>query len=174
MGLGNARNTAVSVATSEWILPLDDDDYILDNTANKLKEFICQNLDSHVIHHTIKDIIEDGRELLWGDKEIIFDKLLLQNQLPGTSLFKKAIWNEIGGYSNVVHPDWNFWIRIFKHKGKFTYFPEIFYYRERQNNSLGAKSEIKNQKKSFSLKVCKTIDVYGWAFHFIAQEMKKY
>ena len=56
------------------------------------------------------------------------NNILYQNPCSVTSLYKKNIWEEIGGYSlNMAegYEDWEFWINTFKHGFKFQYLSKL-------------------------------------------------
>jgi chondroitin synthase len=55
-----------------------------------------------------------------------------------TTLYKKKVWINTGGYSSIMHDgyeDWEFWINAYKHNMKFTHIPEqLYYYRIKEES----------------------------------------
>ena len=59
-GVSAARNAALGVATGEWIIFVDADDYLETDFLEKLKSEICTHVDISVLEHSARYIFKDG------------------------------------------------------------------------------------------------------------------
>jgi glycosyltransferase involved in cell wall biosynthesis len=95
IGFSGAKNEGVKIATSEWIGFLDDDDYYFCEFTTQLKHFIDEHSEYDIIHHRILDKAPH-RSSYWGSKNFTQAQLEQGNQIPGSSFFKKSLYNKIG------------------------------------------------------------------------------
>ena len=143
-GLSSARNAGINSSKGTFILPLDADDILspkyLESTVPELEKrenvaivgsyskFFRANINNIVNEH-----IPKGNYYKW---------LLYTNQLVATSLYRKDLWEEIGGYDESMKKgfeDWEFWLNITKHGWNYYIVPEyLFYYRKAQKSMLVA------------------------------------
>jgi glycosyltransferase involved in cell wall biosynthesis len=130
-GVSNARNTGIEAAQGKFIVCLDSDDYIHPEFLAKTTAAIETNSNAGVIYcwtQYVGDLTDSLRP-----SELHLFWLLQRNYITITSLFKKKIWSELGGFDEVMkigHEDWEFWIRTSLANHKFLCVPEIlFYYR---------------------------------------------
>jgi glycosyltransferase involved in cell wall biosynthesis len=136
MGLSAARNTGISAAKSDWVIPLDADDWFYKNTV----KILFDNKDGTDIvsgnctdsGHVYAPAISKGAL----SKEI-FKR---ENPLVCSSLFTKEIWSKAGGYTvrNGPHyEDWNFWAKCFSQNARFKYLPiQIYNHTSRPDSML--------------------------------------
>ena len=109
-GLSAARNIGIVNAKAEFIVLLDAD--------NKLKStFIDQTM--LIFKSTKADIIYtdgfyfDGQTGDLLQQEVTMPKMLTRNLVDACSVFKKHIWEKIGGFNvNMRYgwEDWDFWL----------------------------------------------------------------
>jgi glycosyltransferase involved in cell wall biosynthesis len=125
-----SRNLGNLLATGDIIATLDHDDIFISDNVKKLKEFIELN-DSDVWHFPIEQFGDvDG---IWC-RDAVTDSIYDNNQIPSGSWYKRKVWEEIGGFKTPEYEDWNFWLRLYKQKKKFTYFPfPVYRHRIHQN-----------------------------------------
>ncbi|AGC77414.1 glycosyl transferase family 2 [Nonlabens dokdonensis] len=151
-GLSSARNAGIAVAKGVFILPLDADDVL---HPNYLKEtisvfdtnkkvaivgcysiFFKENIDNVVMIHKPKG--NNCRNLLYV------------NQLVATSLYKKQLWEEVGGYDESMKDgfeDWDFWLSVTKRGNEYAIVPEpLFYYRKASQSMLVDTIKTKAEK----------------------------
>ena len=105
-GLAEARNHGVRCTTSPWILPLDADDI--------LEPHALATLVAHVPVATHWIVGSDVQEVGASSRRWRlppWSNLREQNALPYASLFPRTLWAELGGYHDVVHEDWDLWLR---------------------------------------------------------------
>ncbi len=110
-GLSAARNTGIAHSTGNFIMPLDADDKIDPTFVEKALT-----------------IIKSGREIVaagcqefglstrqWAPKQHpTHTDFLFRNQINHCALFKKEMWERLGGYDEHMRDgfeDWDFWTR---------------------------------------------------------------
>ena len=137
-GLSCARNRGISEAKSKYILPLDADDKLSFDALEKY--FNAINADK-----SIDIVIADTQsfaEANWvSEKHLANLKLLpYENKFNYCGLFKKTVWEEIGGYKTNMfggYEDWEFWINCLKKSYKFFFIKEsLFFYRVKKESML--------------------------------------
>jgi len=130
-GLSSARNTGIAASSGEYILPLDADDRIAPGYLEKGAE---------VLDHTPAIDVVYGRAEYFGARsgswelgEFSSRKLLVENMVFCTSLFRRKCWQLAGGYDPAMRfgwEDWEFWLTLCEHQAVFYRLPEVvFYYR---------------------------------------------
>jgi glycosyltransferase involved in cell wall biosynthesis len=134
--LPTARNKGIEKAKGEWILPMDADDRLredyLEKTIGKgdIVTTACFN---------------DNESYYLAGKDITIDKLMWGNHIIACSLFKKEVWDKIGGYDENMKlgwEDWEFWIRAVKAGYQVTVIEEALYeYRKRPNSMVNTYNE---------------------------------
>jgi glycosyltransferase involved in cell wall biosynthesis len=136
LGLAESRDKGIEAARGEFILPLDTSDWIYPNILRKMLNAI-RDVDIVYGDMTEKD---DGKILSPPGKDgITKEGMMKMNQLWCTSLFRKSIWEKVGGYKNELHTsyeDYNFYCRCLMAGAKFKYIPEVIYRHTYNPNSM--------------------------------------
>jgi glycosyltransferase involved in cell wall biosynthesis len=135
-GTAAARNRGIAESRGSLILPLDADDLI----APTMLEECATLLDA-----------DPGLALVYPDREDFGDvegtraagkfelrRLKYFNQLPYCSLFRKAVWQDIGGYRVNVSgfDDWDFWIAAAVRGFRGRHLPKPLLRHRRHGSSL--------------------------------------
>lgn len=127
-GLSSARNAGIKEATGDWILTLDADDKIAQDFVEK-----CLNIDADIIG-TGQQEFGDTNRIWFPHPNPTFDDFVTANRINCCSLFKKEIWEKIGGYDENMrlgYEDWDFWMRATKAGYKVKTIQEpLFFYRK--------------------------------------------
>lgn len=127
-GLSSARNAGIAVAKGEYILTLDADDIIT-------QDFIEKTLGLDDIVGTQQQEFGDSH-ILWINNNLhpTFEDFKKNNQINCCSLFKKEIWEKVGGFDENMklgYEDWYFWLKATKAGYTVTIVPEpLFFYRK--------------------------------------------
>lgn len=120
-------NYAISWAESEWILPFCDDDFFLTENLDFLIKYLRSNEkklpNKHVIHYPC--MVNGVDE--WGEGFFTLNDIKNHNCIPFSCIYRKKVWEEIGGYRNLPFNDWLFWMMVVKKGYNFFYNPEPIY-----------------------------------------------
>lgn len=132
LGLATARNNGIQLAKGKFILPLDSDNKIHQNYLTKAYAILV--LDSTI------DVVY-GNPYFFGDEEGLrkvgefsITNLLGGNYIDACALFRKCIWEKVGGYDAAMpvmgNEDWELWINAYFCGARFYYLDDVcFYYR---------------------------------------------
>ncbi len=136
-GVCVARNTGISIANGEWILPLDGDDKIGNDYLRQAKEIMDSRPDVGLIYAQA-ELFGDECEI-WNLPEYSFKMLLRSNMIYCTGFYKKEDWIKTGGYDvSMKHgwEDWEFWINLLGTTNKNVFRLDYlgFYYRIKKNS----------------------------------------
>ena len=149
MGLGEARNSGLRVATGEWIYFLDSDDMIVDATIEKLVSATETDTDFvfsgyRVIRNADESIASCGDEKsVIYDAEEIRKEFLMRKKIvlaPGT-LYRKSFLdnNDLKFASIPWSEDQHFMFRVLQAAKKIAYIKEPLYlYLEREGSIMRA------------------------------------
>lgn len=137
-GLSAARNTGISHAVGEYILPLDADDKIEPTFLEKTVKELDSNPNVGFVYTDVKYF--GAHEGIWKTPEFDPNLLLISNLCVATSLFRHVAFDQIGGYKlDMIYgfEDWDFWIYMVENgwSGKRVREP-LFLYRQHQESML--------------------------------------
>jgi len=148
-GLSAARNAGIKAANGEFILPLDADDKIHEDFISK-----CLFNNSDIIATARQEFGNSTKQ--WLPKEFpTHQDFLKANQMDYCALYKKNIWEELGGYDENMKDgfeDWDFWIRATAAGYKVQVIQELLFYYRKHGESLLTHA-LKNKKKIFFLEL---------------------
>ncbi|MBN8547698.1 MAG: glycosyltransferase [Deltaproteobacteria bacterium] len=110
-GLAEARNTGISVAKGEWILPLDSDDKFDPTYMEKAVHEVLAHPDTNIVSANLR---------CFGAKSDILEvfpfsrqQLLQGNMFPYASMYRRELWECFHGYIPIIPfgaEDYNFWV----------------------------------------------------------------
>lgn len=126
-----ARNAGIDAASGEYILPLDADDWIEPTYIEKAVEILDSSEKVGVVYCHADLFGEQTGP--WELPDYSLDKMLLDNIVFVTALFRKEDWCKVGGYrTTMVHgmEDYDFWLAILELGREIRQLPEtLFHYR---------------------------------------------
>jgi glycosyltransferase involved in cell wall biosynthesis len=141
-GLSGARNTGISAAKYDYVIPLDADDIFHHNSV----KILAQHIDSEndVFYGNIRSIGNiNGFEINQIAKPKMYpfmrDEILKENPVFCSSIFSKKLWKTIGGYKErkgAHYEDWNFWLRALMAGFKFKYVDVLVYDHTERSDSM--------------------------------------
>lgn len=132
-GVSAARNSAIVSLDTPFILPVDSDDRIAPTYAEKALERIQSDPAIAIVGCRIERFgtssqLVDLPNIASGLRDFIYG-----NPLPAVSLFRRADWEAIGGYTEGTRwgEDWELWLRILALGGSVSLIDEPLYeYRQ--------------------------------------------
>lgn len=136
-GLPAARNAGIKAARSDYVVPLDCDDWLEPDFLEKTLSALRSNPDAaFAFSHLALEGDASGRL----SKHYNFFEQLFLNQLPYCLMMPKNLWAEAGGYDTGFrhgYEDWEFNIRL-GGRGKFgvVVTEPLFHYRVRAGGML--------------------------------------
>jgi len=119
-------NEAAAAAKGEYLLILCDDDMIAPTYLARTVQFM-----PHADIVTTELRTFGDSEQVWAPRPYAFDHLKLTSTPWITSLVRRSLWEELGGYDEaLIYQDWDFWYRAFKTGAKCVRIHEpLFLYR---------------------------------------------
>lgn len=144
-GQADARNSGFAHASGSLYLPLDADDCLHPNYL-KLTVAALQNLPGVGVAFT--DIQHFGsRRDTWSTGPFIKEVMSRDNRLPYCSLYRRSLFDSVGGYSNDMrgeYEDWDFWLTAIEKGWTAIKVAEpLFLYRKHDGGML----QIANSKR---------------------------
>ena len=161
-GVSAARNNGVAHSKGEYILPLDGDDKIAPEFLELTLQEIIKDQNIRVVYTDVQYFGE--RNDIYKLPDFSIEKLMGQNILCVTALFRKEDFDKTGGFNTNMKEgfeDWDFWLSMFQDgEGTAVKIPKVlFYYRRkpisRNNSASKAKIDFRrriweNHKELFS------------------------
>lgn len=118
-----SRNNGIKRSTGNLLLPLDADDRLLPNSIELLMDGLSRDKSTDIISGKLDIYHEsalDGNPHRSGWPNTADPRLQLEgkNRLPYASLYKRKVWERVGGYRTRIRngvEDADFWTRAFSY-----------------------------------------------------------
>ncbi len=109
-GPGDARNAGIKHSQGKFILPLDADDLIYPTFLEKAVNILLENPNIHIVYSDLQEFGASNNYVQAGEWNPV--RLRFQNHLNYCSLYRREVWESVGGYHTNVngYEDWDFWI----------------------------------------------------------------
>lgn len=138
MGLSQARNTGVCAARGRYILPLDSDDRLAPTMLARAIAVLDANPGVSIAYtHAQCFGTSTG---IWRCGPLTIDRLRVANQIPYCSLYRRGVWDAVGGYNTNLdaYEDWDFWIGAVERgfRGECIGDEALFFYRTKPQSML--------------------------------------
>ncbi|TAE69821.1 MAG: glycosyltransferase [Oscillatoriales cyanobacterium] len=136
-GPADSRNIGVQNSSGKFILFLDADDKIHPKFLEECVEVLSAKPEVGFVYTDVQHFGANCDLVNHGD----FDpnKFLRDNQAPATSLFRREIYEQVGGLKKVMKlgcEDWEFWISAYEKGWLGDRFPQPYlYYRQHGDGS---------------------------------------
>ena len=146
-GLSAARNVGFNFAWSdiEFLFPLDSDDWIEPTYVEKTLALMA---DSQVAIVSSDVVLEGEAHGVERCKTASLEEMKNENRLPGSSLIRRSVFEEVGGYTEgIKYNDWDLWIKILKkgYKAAAVHEP-LFHYRILKESMLRGPRGLSHQE----------------------------
>lgn len=143
LGTSAARNHGIKMATGDFILTLDSDDYFESQFCSKAVKILQERGSVRIVTCFAQRFKGSHKMDIFRPKSGGLEDFLKYNHALGTALFRREDWKVCGGYDESMksgYEDWEFYIRLLALGGTSEVIPEIlFHYRFRsQSNSSRA------------------------------------
>jgi glycosyltransferase involved in cell wall biosynthesis len=136
LGLAAARNHGIDKAAGEYILPLDADDRIAPGYLEAAVRELEGDSQVGIVYGQVEFFGE--RQGLWSQSVFSPERLLYENMIVASAVFRRADWKRVGGYRETMRygwEDWDFWLSLVELGCKVVKLPEVvFHYRIRKNS----------------------------------------
>jgi glycosyltransferase involved in cell wall biosynthesis len=155
-----SRNRGIFEANGEYILCLDADDMLQPTMLEKCLNVLERDRNIAIAYTDRQDF--DGVDQIVQAKNYDFSQLKYANHISYCALFRKEVWDKIGGYRTNIKgcEDWDFWVAA----GAKGYFgrriPEpLFKYRR---HDTGVFQEVlENYDRKFAQVILNNQEVYN-------------
>jgi glycosyltransferase involved in cell wall biosynthesis len=150
-GVARARNYAITQASGTYILPLDGDDRLLPTYVEQGVAILDRSPEAGFVGCHYRTFGE--REAYCQPASYDLPGLLVENTVPVASLFRRACWEQVGGYSaEVAIEDWDLWLSILELGCTGIVIPEVlFEYRVRANSRHGENQQAQVYQRTRAL-----------------------
>ncbi|WP_233807486.1 glycosyltransferase family 2 protein [Paraburkholderia sp. HP33-1] len=121
-GVAAARNFGFSRARGELFVPLDGDDMIHRDFLRLAVERFEAQPDTVLVHPGTQRFGENRK--VWRLPTYSYEKLLWQNMIVNTTMYRREAFISAGGYSSEMvygYEDWEFYVRMLSPESKVQY-----------------------------------------------------
>jgi glycosyltransferase involved in cell wall biosynthesis len=134
-GPAEVRNEMAAKVETDFLLFLDDDDYLFEDYIATVLPF----LDDNDVVYTWCDRNFDAQ----FDLEFSRDRLRVGNTIPLTSVIRKAMFDLVLGFPiGVAYEDWGLWIELLDEDARFHCIKEKKWMYEKQPQNRTQENEI--------------------------------
>lgn len=135
-GVSSARNAGIENSTGEYILPLDADDLIHPQYLELAVNSFRNNERVSLVYCKAEKFGIDKGD--WILDEYNYRKLLLNNHIFCSAIYRKECWIRACGYDERFkkgYEDWDFWIKILNEDSLVLQLQKkLFYYRTKESS----------------------------------------
>lgn len=105
-----SRNIGIAASKGQYILCLDADDKIASTMLEECLKILESNPTPSIVYTDRLDF--DGVEEIVQASDYNFDKLKYENHISYCALYRREVWEQVGGYRANVRgcEDWDFWV----------------------------------------------------------------
>lgn len=149
-GVAVARNFGFSHARGALFVPLDGDDKLHPDFLRRAVERFEAEADTVLVHTGTQRFGENRK--VWRLPVYSYEKLLWQNMIVNTTMYRREAFVSAGGYSReMVHgfEDWEFYVRLLSPESKVQYVDApLFFYRVKKSSRSTELVEMSKTEES--------------------------
>lgn len=145
-GAPSARNYGIERARGEFVLCLDADDVLMPRFLEKTLRVLAASRDVGVVASEVEFF---GKTTgTWRPPAYSLPTMLWRNCLPSASLFRRACWEEAGGYAPHLPAcqDWDLWLSIVERGWRWAVVEEPLYRYRRRDGSISDRRELERSR----------------------------
>ena len=152
-GLSDARNNALSLTTSKYIMYVDSDDYVANDMVEKMYNKIVKDKADMVICGN--NVVDENYNLVSStypsnnNYSNDFEKIIFGNMCVWNKIIKKSLIvdNNLKFRSKVWYEDVDFSFKLMTLSKKTTFVNEnLYYYLVRKNSIMNSKNVLRNRE----------------------------
>lgn len=130
-GVCKARNRGIDLASTDYILTLDADDFFEPTFIEKAIDVLKNNSKIGIVGSFV-NVIKYGKLETEIHKPLggIVKNFLLKNNAMASLMFRKQCWTEVSGYDEKMvqgYEDWEFWIAILRNNWEMHIISEVLF-----------------------------------------------
>ena len=151
IGAAMSRNKAIEATESEFVVPLDGDDWIDSEYLARLYPIIRDDKSLGIVYCDFVRFGEMPGPVVGKDWD--YENLLDHNFVPCCSMFRKEAWRRCGGYRQMFGwEDWDFWIAIGEIGYSGARIPEVLFHYRSTSTSKGWESAVRAKDLAASIR----------------------
>ena len=135
-GVAAARNFGFRHATGSYFLPLDGDDKLHPEFLRHALACFSRYPDTDLVHCKTK--LFGAKNKVWHLPEYSYEKLLWQNMLVNTAMYRREAFFSVNGYSTDMiygFEDWEFYVRLLRPESQVRFIDKpLFLYRVKDSS----------------------------------------
>lgn len=159
-GLSSARNHGIAASRGKYILPLDNDDLIEPTLVAELVQILESRPEISIASTDMRTF---GAENRYVQVPGLGSDILRTNGLPYCSMYRREVWETVGGYSSSMrwgYEDWCFWVSCWSRGFKWAKIPkQLFLYRVKQESMIA--EAMRHDKELRARIVAKNLNAYS-------------
>ena len=153
-GPADSRNVGVQQSSGKFILFLDADDQLHPNFLEECVEILLAKPKVGFVYTDMQHFGANCDLVIHGDFDA--NRFLRDNQAPVSSLFRREIFDQIGGLKKVMKlgcEDWEFWVSAYEKGWLGERLPKPYlYYRQHGDGSSRTQKMASDRKKLFLMR----------------------
>lgn len=165
-GVAAARNMGFARTSGEYLLPLDGDDKLHPDFLASVMACFDKHPETTLVHCRTR--LFGAKNKVWRLPSYSYEKLLWQNMLVNSSVFRRDAYERAGGYSEEMRhgfEDWDFFIRLLNPEATVREVKRpLFYYRI--SGKSRTTEQIHSGKVQQSLRLVYARNAYCYRHHF--------
>ncbi|ADL07268.1 glycosyltransferase family A protein [Thermosediminibacter oceani] len=150
-GLPGARNTGIRLTSAPYIVCLDADDIISPSYCSTCLEVLEKQPDVGFVYSTTRVFGNQNKQ--WSNLSYSALHLLVDNYIPYSAMFRRKIWEEVGGFDENMrlgYEDWDFWLSAVEKGWRGFHIPEgLFWYRKHGKSMLSSSNQHRKELKNY-------------------------
>ena len=174
-GLADARNAGIKASHGKYILPLDSDDLIAPTYAEKAVAYLEVHPETTLVYCRAQYFGDRNDE--WLLPEFDYDRLLFENLIFCSCVYKRADFDKTDGYNTNMKKgmeDWDFLLSLLNKESRVYRIPEVlFFYRKHGVSMLT--DTVKHSRELVNRIVANHVELYYPYLHIVMsgpQEIK--